>query len=299
MRLRNQRGLLAGFVCALALVLAACSGSGTTSATSPGNTTTTTAGTPSATGTPGATGTPPNTCAGLLPGATAPTPDANFTDITFPSGSVTTGPNLQTSGTGVYFVNLQSFCISNSTVSAVQQFFATQLPMRGWTQADVIPRGGYYFEACGDQYCWMKDTAPRLIGLQNVVAQPGNNVTFDLLLMRPPAEPQCASSFTGAYQLYLPVDVNSSLHFELPVLTKIGGAPTTNGSMTTYQLCSSGDAGSIIHELTDALTRVNWTVTPATAPATGLTAMHNGDTTQVTVTFDATNPQQWQLQVSS
>jgi hypothetical protein len=296
MHSRNHSGMIMGLACVLALALAACSGGGgsaTLTTTTSGSTTTTATGT----GTPGATATPPTTNVCVDATATAATPGGNFADITFPAGSVTTGPNLQFSGTGVYYVNLQSFCAPNSTVSAVQQYFATQLPANGWTQTDLIPRGGYYFEACGDQYCWMKDAAPRLIGLQNVVAQPGNKVSFDLLLMRPPAAPQCDSSFTGTYQLFLSADANSPLHFELPVLTKIAGAPTTSGATMTYMLCSSGDASSITHELTDALTRINWTVTPATAPATGLTAMHNGDTTQVTVTFSATNPQQWQLQV--
>lgn len=299
MRSRHNFALFGGLACALAFSLAACSGGGgsvtLTTSTTTGTTTTTATGT----GTPGATGTATtttNACADAT--ATTATPGGNFADITFPAGSTTTGPNLLTSGTGVYYVNVQSFCAPNTTVSAVQQFFATQLPSKGWTQTSLIPRGGYYFEACGDPYCWMKDTAPRLIGLQNVATQSGNKVSFDLLLMRPPAAPQCDSSFTGSYQLFLPVDANNPLHFELPVLTKIAGSPTTNSNTTTYMLCSSGDAGSITHELADALTRVNWTVTPATAPATGLTATHNGDSTQVTVTFSTTNPQEWQLQAT-
>jgi len=276
-------------------IAGACSAGGSGTASS---------GTSSTSGTPSAgTATPvPNTCAGLLPGASAATPGGNFTDIAFPPNSVTTGPTLQSSGTGLYFVNLQHFCTSAATVSAVQQFFAAQLPAKGWAQTALFPFNGAYFEACGDAFCWQKDPAPRLIGLSNEQAQPGGNVTFDLQLLRPPAEPTCdPATYARGYQIFLNSDPNSMLHFELPVLTRIGASPTTSGNVTTYSLCSSGDQTSIQAEVFDALKRLNWT--EASQSSTGFSATHaapDGSTYQVTVvvnTSQTTSPQDWQLQV--
>jgi hypothetical protein len=284
-------------VCAVGLMafLAACNAGGSGTASTSGSTS----------GTPGADGTAtpvPDTCAGLLPGATAATTGGNFADIAFPPNSVTTGPTLQSSGPGLYFVNLQHFCAPTTTVSAVQQFFAAQLPAKGWAQTALFPFNGAYFEACGDPYCWQKDAAPRLVGLTNVQSQAAGNVTFDLQLLRPPAQPSCdPATYPGGYQIFLNSDPNSMLHFELPVLTKIGVSPTTSGNTTTYSLCSSGDQVSIQTEMFDALKRLNWT--EAGQSATGFSATHaapDGSTYQVTVvvnTSQTTNPQDWQLQV--
>lgn len=281
--------------CALGLtvVLAACSVGGNSTAS----------GGTSTTGSAGGTATPvPNTCAGLLPGASAATPGGNFADIAFPPGSLTTGPDLVNSGPGLYFVNLQHFCLPAATVSTVQQFFAAQLPAKGWTATPLFPYNGAYFEACGDPYCWQKDTAPRLIGLTNVQAQPGGNVTFDLQLLRPPAVPSCdPATYPGGYQLFLDSDPNFILHFGLPVLTKVGASPTTSGNVTTYSLCSSGDQTSIQAEMFDALKRLNWI--EASESSSGFSATHpapDGSTYQVTVivnTGQVSNPQDWQLQV--
>jgi hypothetical protein len=278
----------------LAVFLAACNagGSGTASSSGTDSSTTGTSATPTPV---------PDTCAGLLPGATTATPGGNFADVAFPTGSVTTGPTLENSGPGLYFVNLQHFCTPATTTSAVQQFFASQLPAKGWTVTPLFPFNGAYFEACGDPYCWQKDTAPRLIGLSNVQGQPGGNVTFDLQLLRPPAEPTCDPAiYPGPYQLFLSSDPNFILHFELPVLTKMSAAPTTSGSLTTYSLCSSGNATSIQAEMYDALKRLNWT--EAAQSTTGFSATHpapDGSTYVVTVAVNTEqiSPQYWQLQV--
>ncbi len=310
MRKRMHGMAAAGIVVALVSLLAACSGGNSSSTGStPGGagTGTPAGGTPTTTnGTPG-TGSVPvagaTTCAGLLPGSTTAAPGGHFPDITFPANTVSLPAELTSSGTGQYFVNVQHFCAPNSTVSAVQAFFAAQLPGHGWQQTPLFPFNGVYWEPCGDAYCWQKDAAPRVIGLDSVKDQGNGNVTFDLRLLRPPAEPNCdPATFPGPYQVFYNSSPNSQYYFELPPLTKIGPVPSTPGAQATIPMCSAGDQTSIEHAMFDSLKRANWTETAETA--SGFSATHTGTdgrNYQLNIVVDTTkttNVQNWSLQIT-
>lgn len=247
--------------CLAILALAACSlGGGSTTATSGiGGSSAPTSSPPTATPTR-----VPVTCATLLPGAATATAGSQFSDVSFPVGSVGTALTLHSSGTGQWTIELMQVCSPGTTAMAVRSFFATRLPANSWAYSATLPFNGVVQAACGDAYCWAKDSAPRYVGLEHVADASGGNVTYQLRLFVPPAMPVCpdpygvyaGKSFTSFYN-------DGSINIPLPPLTKLGVGDgfgnSTFGGYGEVGICSAGDTASVNALYASALPGLGWT----------------------------------------
>jgi hypothetical protein len=245
---RSQQVTLALALClATAMALGACNGTTVTvSAPTP---------VPSATHAASPTATPVPTCAQLVSGAGSASAGSSFTDVTFPSGSISTTPALHLSGTGLWTIYLLNACAPNTTAAAVRSFYSSQLTAQGWTYAPTLPFDGGYQQACGDAYCWGKDAAPRYVGLEVPTDHPGGSVTFTLRLFVPPSIPGCLNNgpFSPPYQSFYPQ--YSSL--PLPPLTLFGPGDGSGG-LTSNTMCSAGTMDAVNSFFTNELTKHGW-----------------------------------------
>ncbi len=284
------------FACIALLVVIACGSTGTVSV---GNSATPTATATAINGlateapTVAAT-TPPNptSCASLIGSSAAASAGSHFTDVAFPSGSVSTSPALHLSGTGLWSIYLMNACTPNSTANAVRSFFASQLPSSGWAISATLPFDGGYQAPCGDPYCWAKDTAPRYVGLESVTDAGNGFVTYRLRLFIPPAAP--ASCYTSMfanppYQSFWwddtaipvpPLSINAGPGETIP------GPPARGFSY----VCSAGTMSSIQLFMQTELTRLGYHV--GTLPCYSGTYWVLG---KKGVTWDGTDPTLWRL----
>lgn len=100
------------------------------------------------------------------------TPPSDFTDVAFPPHSYTTSTGT-TNDTYIY--QITKVCTSNTSVSAVQSFFASSLTGQGWQTTNHYPNHGM-LGACATT-CWTQAGPPaRYLELQNV--RQSGNVTF-------------------------------------------------------------------------------------------------------------------------
>jgi hypothetical protein len=253
-------------LCVLMVTLMACSlGSGTTtpisSSTSSSSTSSTTSSTTSATSLPATS--VPATCATLLPGAGPATAGVGFGDVPFPSNSVSTAILPHSSGTGQWSIFLFNVCSSNSTVATAQTFFATQLPAHGWAQSATLPFNGSYPAACGDPYCWGKDTAPRFVGLENVTNAGSSNITYRIRLFTPPPIPQCpVGPYAGPSGPFAHWLLSSSVGVAAPPLGEHG--PASGFDQNGYaqdpgdNMCVAGNAASVTAFFNFTLPFLGW-----------------------------------------
>lgn len=109
---------------------------------------------------------------------------SNFTDVTFPAGSVSVASSTYTE---VYSFQIINVCTNNTSTSSVRGFFASGLPGNGWSQSATYPYKGNVSSACGDPYCWRKQYASniRYVSLESVTAA-GSVVVYSLRLATAP-----------------------------------------------------------------------------------------------------------------
>jgi hypothetical protein len=256
--LSARRRLL--IVAGVAIALLACGSTGTVNIQA--TDTPASGSTPSAvaaTNTPG----PPATCATLLPGAMPATAGSHFTDVTFPANSVSTTITQHSSGTGQWTIYLFNACSPNNTAAAVRAFFAAQLPGHSWAQSPILPYNGSYQAPCGDPYCWAKDTAPRYVGLENVIDAGNNNVTYRIRLFIPPPVPQCPTGpFHGPSGPFDTWMISSSVGVPAPPLAEHG--PASGFDQNGYaqdpdpSLCAAGDASSLTAYFNYVMPLLGW-----------------------------------------
>ncbi|HEU5440978.1 MAG TPA: hypothetical protein VFU88_16955 [Ktedonobacterales bacterium] len=167
----SPHAIISAILLALALLLSACSSSATTGATA------------GATGSPTAAEQPADTTPTALPspnpsitdcsqasgfGSAGPaSAGANFTDVAFPSDSVSTtaSPFAQ-----VYTFQVINVCTNNASTSSVHGFFTSSLPSNGWSKSATYPYKGNVSSSCGDPYCWRKQSGSniRYVSLENI-----------------------------------------------------------------------------------------------------------------------------------
>lgn len=238
------------------LLTAACSGAATVSGNTP--TSTVLPFTPTA----------QPTCASLLPGSGPATAGANFSDVSFPENSVSTPIVLHTSGTGRFTISLFDVCSPNTSVAAVDSFYATSLTSHGWAYAPTLPFDGGYQKACGDPNCWGKGAAPRYVGLEKVTATGNNLVKYSLRLFVPPPVPNCpVGPFTGPGGPFVAFFFNKP-DLPVPPLTETGpgdGFDQANFSQSNGSMCSSGTAASITSFFAAELPNLGWVNGPPPA----------------------------------
>jgi hypothetical protein len=291
-----QRHFLPGRMTIIALSLlmslfAACGVSTTTVVSSPGSSTSSPTSVPGGgTATPSrvpptATSVPAN-CATLLPGAGTASAGSSFADAPFPAGAVSgpVTPHAVGIGPGMFNIYLLAVCAQGTDASALRSFYAGQMPAHGWAYSATLPFDGQFEAACGDAYCWGKDHAPRLVGLESVTEH-GSAVTFTLRLFTPPAAPNCGTLvFGGPGQSYT-ILYHSMADLPLPPLTQVGsGHHQTH--LQESPLCSSGQAVAVNSFFTQNLAHLGWAnghpspVTYCSEPAgttfTGYTAWIKG-----------------------
>jgi hypothetical protein len=240
----------------LTLIATACSNTVTVSSNNGSITpTVSTNATPTVTPSP-TTGTAASPCLNTLPGSSPATAGAGFGDVTFPTGSTSTPITVHHNATGDYTISLFSVCSPNNTVDGVRSFFATQLPANSWAQAPTLPFDGGFQDSCGDPYCWVKDVAPRYVGLEQVKDQGSQLVTYNMRLFTPPTAPTCSSDFPANYSSFYTAP-NTTASVPLPALTKIG--PSTNvDQLGSNLMCSAGTTASLNMYLTTELPKHGW-----------------------------------------
>jgi hypothetical protein len=250
-------------VAGVAIVLLACGSTGTVNIQA--TNTPAFGGTPATNPSPIGTNTPgpPATCATLLPGAGTATAGSHFTDVTFPANSVSTPIALQSSGTGQWSIYTFNVCSPNYTAVAVRAFFAAQLPAHSWAQSPTLPFNGSYQAPCGDPYCWMKDAAPRYVGLEKVIDAGNNNVTYRIRLFIPPPLPQCpVGPFHGPGGPFDTWMLSSSVGVPAPPLAEHG--PSSGFDQNGYaqdpdpSLCAAGNASSLTAYFNYVMPLLGW-----------------------------------------
>ena len=116
-------------------------------------------------------------------GAGAASAGSEFSDVSFPSGSVsTTGSTF----TDVYTFQIINVCTNNSDANSVRNFFSSNLPGYGWGQSATYPYHGNVASNCGDPYCWRKaNGVVRYVSLENVNST-GSLAVYSLRLATAP-----------------------------------------------------------------------------------------------------------------
>ena len=262
-----RQALVATVVAFVLLATAACGGASTVTvqATAPKATGT---GTPGTTTTPGttSTGTPAKSCADLLPGAGPASAGASFADLPLPSNSVTT-PVTKTKGggDGQFTIYEQDLCTTGTTTQTIFSFFANTLPSKSWPAQKWFPFDGYFYDLCGDPYCWASggNAPPRHVGLETVVDHGNGVVGYHLRLAIPPTAPTCDSTipFKQGYYYnmddlgkYTQTDVYQKIPF--PPLTRI--SPNSTPGHIGYNLCSAPSAATIMSFMNTHLVGLGW-----------------------------------------
>jgi hypothetical protein len=286
--LRGIASAFSVFIVGIALATAACSSTITETTTAAGGGTSTST---TSTGTTTSTTTTAATCSMLLPGGIPNgTPTMTpFGDAPLPSNSFA-GPSSThlNGGTTLWSIYLDQICTDNTSVSAVQSFFAAQYPSSGWAQAPKLPFDGGYFAPCGDSYCWGKDTPQRFVGLEQVTAH-GTSVTYQLRLFLPPAPPTCG--FTGypsnAYQPF--AETFTNLYVALPP-NSITTPDDASGGQKGLEICSTGTQASVITFMQTELPRQGFSI--VSGSGTNSETWQNGGHM---VHFSVTDPTSWEI----
>ena len=241
------RGPVAGLTLLLVLVLAGCTSTvvvtGEPGSSSTTTTTTTTAATPTTASSSGATGCHAQSGFSSAVDATA---GPGFSDVTFPTNSISTSISASHGGDGRFTIRQFDVCTPSTTTSAVRSYFASGLPGAGWTQAPLYPYDGAYQASCGDPYCWKKDHAPRYVSLESVTSHGSGVVTYHMRLAVPPTEPSCTPDSAGiystrSYDTVLPESNNAPA----PPLTKDGLGDGSPGRFAEVGECSAGSESTI------------------------------------------------------
>lgn len=199
----SLRALVWGATLAVALLLSACSSSASSAKHSSSNNsinginnTSATPALPTAPPQNSSTPTPlPPPPSGLASCSQAPgfgsagaaSGGVNFSDVPFPSSSVsTTGSSFSA---GYYTFRIVNVCSNGVAASDVRSFYSGHLTSGGWNQSSTYPYSGDVTRGCGDPYCWRNPNgptgAPRYVSLENV-ATSGSVAEYSLRLALAP-----------------------------------------------------------------------------------------------------------------
>lgn len=210
---------------------------------------------------PTSTPTPAATCAALLPGSGPIDLGSSFVyPIAFPTGSVRTTDMVTTSGVGLFTVHSFDACSPNTSVSAVQTFFTTQLPAlpHGWIPATTFPYDGGLMQNCAA--CWSDPKGGPIYYLAfDTFIDRGNNVVTYHAHYAVFAQdlPSCNSNFTNSpipgFQFFL----SGQPDLPLPPFTLV--APDSASHLRGYDLCSPGTTASISTFMLHELPATGWT----------------------------------------
>ncbi|MBF6590394.1 MAG: hypothetical protein IVW57_07660 [Ktedonobacterales bacterium] len=239
------------------LILAGCASSATGGIP-------TTGATPSPTVTPSPTATrsPLAQCQAALSGAGPASAGASFSDVPFPSGTLTTVRLTSRGGDGRFLIVQEDACTPSSTASDIQTYYATRMLAQGWAQATTYPYDGGYQASCGDPYCWHKDTAPRYVSLESVTTV-GAIARYHLRFAIPPTPPSCTPDSIGIYATRAYETTLDNTPAPAPPLTKAGlGSGGSAGSVTSggfSGMCSAGSATALDAFFNAELPAHGWT----------------------------------------
>lgn len=269
-----RRGMMAIFCGTLLVLLAAC-GATTTITTGAG----TPSGTPAAGDTPTAatatTAPVAATCAALLPGAGSASAGPSFSDVHFPSGSVSTGLSVVHSGTGLYTISTFQACSSGTSATAVRSFYTTNLAAEGWGTDPTLPFDGANQQACGDPYCWEKGSDPntrRLIGLESVTDRGNSVVTYQWrVFVAPPAGHCNSADMTGG----VTTGEGGPAGFTYPPVTSFNNLGGAAGTYLT-RMCSAGDPLTIAAFMKQSVIAAGWQVTSYSSMAVNAQKPYSG-----------------------
>lgn len=121
-----------------------------------------------------------------------------FPDVTFPAQSVTT---TGTHSTDVYGFQVINVCTANPNRDAVNAFFASSLPSKGWSAITTFPVGGDPTHACDGVSCWRKASpGARYVSLANMSVS-STTTTYTLTLATAPAPATKVIVRTGQQQI--------------------------------------------------------------------------------------------------
>ncbi len=278
-RTHHLAALWLGAALLLALALGGCAlNISSLAGTAPGNAD----ATPTPTATPSPTPTLQQMCLTLLKASSLQpaTAGSAFADVTFPADSLSTGATTSYGEDGRFAIAQFDVCTPSSTIAAIQTYFTTGLPSAGWAQSATYPYDGAYQAACGDPYCWSKDTAPRYVSLEAVANPTSGYVTYHMRLATPPTPPSCKPDDYGIYTTR-PYDTTlpNASGAPAPPLTKDGiGSAGTSGNVTEggyAGMCSAGSDTAINAFFTTELPKLGWSTS---SPPTYFTACHMSGT---------------------
>ena len=256
---KRHSALLVSLTVALTLLLSGCTaaaGSQSNGGGAPGTTTPTAAATAPAS---------PANCAAALPGSgPINLQQSGFVyPIAFPTSTVGTTVQQVISGTGLFTVSTFNACSPSTSVSAVQAFYAAQLPalQHGWSATPNFPADGGLMTSCG-QACWSDAKGgPFYYLIFDHYKDQGNGIiTYRARYAIAPAPPNCGSNFYGSpeaqdFIFFLP---GSSPVFPLPPMSSTV-VDDASGGIRGYDVCSPGAPTSIIAFMTKELPTTGWT----------------------------------------
>jgi hypothetical protein len=251
----------------LALALGACA-FGTSTASEQGGSPTPTGISSTPTPQPAAEVT---TCPNLsgFSGAQAATAGSGFSDVSFPTNSISTSIATSGGGAGRFTIKQFDACTPSTTTSAIYSYFASGLPGSGWSGASTYPYDGAWQASCGDPYCWKKDNKPRYVSLEKVTNQGNGLVSYHIRLAIPPAGPTCSSGidiYTGKTW-----DPNvSDVPVQSPPFTLDGLGDGYDDSVAAHtavqDMCSAGNMTAVNNFFNIELPKHGWShSTPSSA----------------------------------
>lgn len=252
-----------------------------------------------ATNTPAApTATPTPSCATLLPGAHAAAAIAGFEAVSFPAGTVVTGPTTSGAGAGQFTVTTYQACFTGMTNQVIGAFhdhnsIAATLLGSGWGVSTTFPYDAQLQTNCAGN-CY--DGAPsdpiqpaRYAGFDQVTDHGNSLITFRARLAAPPALPTCNSNFNTAalpgYQL-------TAFGMPLPPLSRAAGDDAAGG-VRGEDICSPGTVASITAFLTTELPATGWATVPGSTTGCIFSANCWKKGTQVISYQVGTDPTNW------
>jgi hypothetical protein len=245
------------FAFSLALIVAGCSSTASTTPGGSGTIATPTAGT-----TPTSA---PTTCAQLPGFASA----AAFSLTAAPANTVATSGATSGGGRGEWAVTTYSLCSPQSTtalkVSSGGHGSGTMpllsyLPFINWGPNAYFPADGIAPTRCASGgHCFLKYDNTQFLNITHIVGHGHGLITWQLQVAAPPAAPACDSSFSGSYldPTGGTVVAGQEPAIPLPPLTHAGQGQGAAGNHY-LPLCSAGSGASVMASLAEAMPAFGW-----------------------------------------
>lgn len=272
------------FVASALLVVSACS------ATTSGGVATSTPVPPTATPVP--------SCATLLPGAHAAGTIAGFDAVSFPTGTVLTGPITSGGSAGQFTDSTYHACFTGTTVQVIGAFhdhnsISATLLGSGWGTSTTFPYNAELQTNCVGNCYYGAPADPiqpaRYAGFDQITDHGTSLITFRMQLAAPPPLPACSSNFNTSafpgYQL-------TAFGMPLPPLSR--AAPDdAAGGLKGEDICGPGTVASISAFLAAELPATGWATVPGTTTGCVFTTNCWKKGTQVVSFNVGSDPTNW------